>query len=166
MTSILDKIPQPNRDIVLGHLQSVPVRLGALAKDLGVSVKVTSLKPGYSGEISPSPDAPSGFVIRINRHEPKHRQRFTLAHEIAHFLLHRDQIGAGLKDDILYRSGLSDRREAEANRLAAKVIMPDELVNQRLQSLKGVLKEEVAQRMAEEFGVSETAMRIRLGLEV
>jgi hypothetical protein len=144
---------------IADHQDVAPVRLSELAKALGVPVKAATLGPGISGEIRPSEN---GFVIRINRHDPAKRQRFTVAHELAHFLLHADQIGTGISDDVLYRSSLSDRREAQANRLAADILMPDNLVRQQVEAAheKGV--GDLVLFLAEEFAVSEAAMRIKL----
>jgi hypothetical protein len=138
-----------------------PVRLPDLAHALGVPIKAATLAPGISGEIRPTAD---GYVIRVNRHDPPKRQRFTVAHELAHFLLHRDQIGQGIEDDVLYRSSLSDRREQQANRLAADILMPSALLTEAREAAdeKGV--GDVALYLADQFGVSEAAMRIKLGL--
>lgn len=148
-----------NRATIADHQDVAPVRLSELAKAFSVPVKAATLAPGISGEIRPSEN---GFVIRINRHDPAKRQRFSVAHELAHFLLHADQIGSGISDDVLYRSSLSDRREAQANRLAADILMPDDLVRQQVEAAheKGV--GDLVLFLAEEFAVSEAAMRIKL----
>lgn len=147
------------RATIADHQDVAPVRLSELAKAFGVPVKAATLAPGISGEIRPGEN---GFVIRINRHDPAKRQRFSVAHELAHFLLHADQIGTGIYDDVLYRSSLSDRREAQANRLAADILMPDDLVRQQVEAAheKGV--GDLVLFLAEEFAVSEAAMRIKL----
>jgi hypothetical protein len=143
--------------------QDSPIKIGSLAKGLGLQVSASTLKPGISGEIRPS-EAPGGFTIRVNRHDAPVRQRFTIAHEIAHYLLHRDQIGQGIVDDVLYRSSLSDWREAEANRLAADLLMPRAQVNQALDRARALGVEDIPLYLAGQFRVSEAAMRIRLGL--
>lgn len=148
-----------NRATIADHQDVAPVRLSELAKAFGIPVKAATLAPGISGEIRPGAN---GFVIRINRHDPAKRQRFSVAHELAHFLLHADQIGTGISDDVLYRSSLSDRREAQANRLAADILMPDDLVRQQVEAAheKGV--GDLVLFLAEEFAVSEAAIRIKL----
>jgi len=149
-------------------LQAAPVKLSHLAELLGLKVVATPLPSGISGEIRPDASVPSGYIIRVNKADSSRRQRFTVAHEIAHYLLHRDQIGNGISDDVLYRSTLSDRREAQANRLAADILMPDKLIREWLShaSTLGVSGEkEVVEFMSDKFNVSEAAMRIRLGLK-
>lgn len=151
-------------EIVDRFREETPVRLGALAAELGLEVFKSSLKPDISGLIEPSSTAPSGFRIRINRHEIPERQRFTLAHEIAHYLLHRNDIGGGVIDNVLYRSNLSSRKEVEANKLAAKIIMPISNIRAERQALPNLDDEQAAVVLASKFKVSLPAMRIRLGL--
>lgn len=141
------------------HQQAAPVKVGALAADLGLRVLISELPSGVSGKLSRDPDNPDSWVIRVNRHEHKNRQRFTIAHEIAHFVLHRSEIGEELTDDTFYRSGLSERREWEANRLAADILMPWHLIRAEMADERKTPSE-----LAQKFGVSEAAMHIRLGL--
>lgn len=144
--------------------EMIPVRVGEIAKRLGLIVKAATLPTGISGEIAPSEESQSGFKIRINRHEAKTRQRFTLAHEIAHFLLHKDQIGDGISDSILYRSNLSDTREAEANRLAADILMPRSKLNELATQVDHMETNDRVDTLARGFNVSRPALEIRLGL--
>jgi hypothetical protein len=141
-----------------------PVKLPEIARDLGLVVKSATLPPGISGEIRPDPERIGQFVIRVSRHDSRERQRFTVAHEIGHFLLHRDQIGIGITDDALYRSTLSDHREAEANRIAADILMPDALIREWLDRAQLLGVEDKVSYLRENFQVSDAAMRIRLGL--
>lgn len=139
--------------------RDIPVKVGALAKALGLRVVIASLPLNISGLIQPDED---GYVIKVNRFESKGRQRFTIAHEIAHYLLHRDKISSGVVDSVLYRSKLSSRAEAEANKLAADIVMPKEAVLEALQDHSGRMEEAVISDLASQFGVSRQAMEIRL----
>lgn len=150
------------RAIIEQFQNDLPVSLSAIAGGLDLSVKAATLAPGISGEIRPAADGK--YVIRVNRHDVRKRQRFTVAHEIAHYLLHRDKIGDGIEDDVLYRSGLSSAIEAEANRLAADILMPWLKVVELREEAKEIGVGDEVLYMAEQFGVSEAAMRIKLGL--
>ncbi|WP_170004568.1 ImmA/IrrE family metallo-endopeptidase [Pseudopontixanthobacter vadosimaris] len=152
------------KEIIKRHLESVPVKLGALASDLGIEVFRSPLKPGISGLIEPSKTSASGFRIKLNRHESVERQRFTLAHEIAHFLLHKELIRGGVVDNTMYRSNLSSRHEIEANKLASLIIMPDAAVERLSAQYATLPTEEKVARMAKQLRVSEPAMRIKLGV--
>jgi Zn-dependent peptidase ImmA (M78 family) len=157
------RIPQQTCEIVEGFLKEYPVRLGALAHKLGVPIKVASMKTGVSGQISRDGN---GYVIRINRNEARERQRFTIAHELAHYFLHRDYIDRqpdGITDNVLYRSGAPEAIEYEANRLAADLVMPMDLVQQRLNDeFGGVVTDATIEGLADAFEVSKAAMEIRL----
>ena len=156
--TVINRLSPLERQVIAAAQADLPVRVGHIARDFGVPVKASTLPAGISGEIRP---AGNSFEIKVNRHDSRTRQRFTVAHELAHFLLHRDQIGSGVTDDALYRSSLSDSREAEANRLAAEILMPRDSVREALGSVGGTIQERVT-ALAEMFGVSEAAMAIRV----
>ena len=100
----------------------------------------------------------------MNRYETRERQRYTLAHELAHFFLHQDRINASgaIIDNVLYRSGQPVQIEYEANRLAADLIMPDDLVHADLAALGLPISDGIIERLAQEWQVSKAAMEIRL----
>lgn len=156
-----EQLSEPQKLLIITFQQSFPVKVGSLATELGAIVKKATLQAGISGEIK----LVDGHVeIRVNRHDVLERQRFTLAHEIAHFLLHKDKIGDGIIDDVLYRSKLSDELESEANKLAAEIIMPWNLIQSRLATFGNPkITEQNIETMALEAQVSKTAMKIRLG---
>lgn len=152
----------PNHIKILDeYVASVPVKVGALANALGLKVVQAALPLNISGMIQP--DGEESFIIKVNRFEPKERQRFTIAHEIAHFLLHRDKINSGVVDSVLYRSNLSSKIEAEANRLAADIIMPVDAVKKYSSESRFSDDKEKVEILAEIFNVSKQAMGIRTG---
>jgi hypothetical protein len=147
--------------IVERFQDSAPVDVTGLAEALGLSVWQDDLPEGISGKIFEDRlyGGPSGYSIVVRTSDPYVRRRFTLAHEIAHFVLHQNRIGSSLSDDALYRSGLSTREEVEANSMAADILMPRKLVGEYV--AKYGLQ---PQALAAFFSVSEAAMRIRLGM--
>ncbi|MAU97726.1 MAG: hypothetical protein CMP81_17890 [Fulvimarina sp.] len=157
-------LQKEHRGLIEEYQSDIPVKIGAIAAHLGLEVKVATLDIGISGMIMPV-DNDEKYKILVNKHEPNYRRRFTLSHEIAHYLLHRDLIGDGLKDNILYRSKLSDAREAEANRLAADILMPPIQIKKWMESNSGLREADAVSKLAEYFDVSEDAMRIRLGMK-
>lgn len=158
------RLTEEEAKIVQQFVTERPVRVGELAEKLGLAVIRSPMAPKVSGLIQPSERAASGFEIRVNKFEVPERQRFTVAHEIAHYLLHRDHIGSGVVDNVLYRSNLTSKKETEANRFAADIIMPVNLVVDELKRLGGSRTEDTAQELANLFRVSLPAMRVRLGL--
>ncbi len=159
----LSRVSQEQRKIIDKYIGDCPVKLGKLAKDFGVKIKISGLQMGVSGQIK---NEDGDYIIRINRYEARERQRFTIAHELAHFLLHRqiiDNSADGITDTILYRSGAPKSVEYEANRLAADIIMPRDLIEQRLkEEFGGVVTEPTIESLASSFQVSKAAMEIRL----
>lgn len=163
MSREMNRLSKEHKEILSRYLVQRPIPLGKIAKELGVPIKVASLGTGISGQISCDGD---GYVIKVNRNEARERQRFTIGHEIAHFLLHRDVIDSspdGITDTVLYRSGASQHIEFEANRLAADIVMPMALVEKELkEGFGGVVTEATIEALANRFEVSKAAMEIRL----
>lgn len=107
------------------------------------------------------------FFVLINRSKPETRQNFTLGHELGHYFLHTDTLKKeGFVDtenfldnpNILYRVDPSDRSvlERQANRFAAALLMPGELVQKAWQANPNI------EETAAIFRVSTVAMSIRL----
>jgi hypothetical protein len=147
--------------VIEKYQAAAPVDITALATELGLAVFDSyDLPLGISGKIclDPNAESSSGYSITVNANEPYRRRRFTVAHECAHFLLHRAKIGDELTDDALYRSEkLNTKEEFQANNKAADLLMPRILMNDYIR--KGVVN---ISRLADEFEVSEPAMRVRM----
>ena len=160
----MQKISPEQKEILDKYLSEFPVKLGSLARELGVeAIKISSMRTGISGQIANE----NGFyVIRVNRNESRERQRFTIAHELAHYLLHRhiiDSSPEGITDNVLYRSGEPERIEYEANRFAADLVMPMDLIERKLNiDFDGFITEATIESLAASFGVSKSAMEVRL----
>jgi len=116
---------QEQRRIIQRHSNTVPVDVGAVAREMGLEVYATRLNPGVSGVITRSSDTASGFVIYVEQSEPSFRQRFTAAHEIGHFVLHplehQDLQHSQTALTIFHDAS----EEAEANIFAAELLMPE-----------------------------------------
>ncbi len=106
-------------------LFSAPVNVIALAKGLDIDVfSCESWPDEVSGEVSY--DGKSKPRIVVNRKHAEVRQRFTIAHEIGHVLLHL-QPGTGRtlpRDSSVSKGPL----EVEANKAAAKILVPFRLL--------------------------------------
>ena len=145
--------------------QSHPVDVDRLVRELGLALNYKPMPSGMSGELVRGEDG--SYTINVNKTDPRNRQRFTIAHELGHFVYHRDRLGDGVNDNRAYRTdrsaehynpNIGPAQETEANRFAASLLMPWELINQlQDQGLK-------IPEMAEKLGVSVQAMSIRLGV--
>lgn len=147
MTDYLKKIREQQ--------QECPVKAFNIVNAFGIDAyETTKFTNDISGLIKRVED--DRYVICVNEDHPVTRKRFTIAHEVAHYCLHKDDIGDGLIDDYLYRSGLSSAKEREANRLAGEILMPLHLLEEH------DYKNKKAFELALIFNVSEAAMSIRL----
>lgn len=142
-------------------LPGEPVGIVALARGFGVGVFNDIMPPDVSGQIVRMPDGK--YRITTDRNDPAPRRRFTIAHELAHFLLHRDAIGDGVAENRLHRSRLQNRMEMEANRLAADILMPYEKLDAAIESARDSGANLID--IAAQFGVSRSALKVRLGID-
>lgn len=102
-------------------------------------------------------------VIGFNHQEVGYRQRFTVAHEIGHFILHysEDNIFLDKKPSLFMRSKNTSREETEANVFAANLLMPETMVRNEVEQW-GIISEGVIEEIAAKFQVSSIAMSYRL----
>jgi len=162
-TATLDRPIETPGQIIAKHQTQAPVDVVAIAADLGINVWETkSLPASISGKIFK--DALNGgssrFSILVNANHSLPRKRFTIAHEIAHFILHRNRLESGdLIDDAMYRSGVTAKEETEANRFAADLLMPFPLIRSLMAA-----NIRTPEQLAAKLQVSLPAMKIRLGL--
>lgn len=140
---------------VFGDAGTPPVPVEAIAEDLlGLRVRLETGMDGLSGAL-----LPAHRLIRVNADEPAERRRFTVAHEIAHWVVHcaADGRAAPVMCREVARPG-PDPREREANVFAADLLMPAAAVRAHVAAHgapdRGIL--------AAAFAVSPEAMAWRL----
>lgn len=133
-------------------------------------------KDGFTIEAMETPDDPvDGFLFTageigwafVNASDILPRRRFTAAHELGHFVLHRDRMGRYRADATIRENAEDpDEMESEANRFAAELLMPEEILIARADELRNDYKAcprmVLAYRLASELLVSREAMRYRL----
>jgi Zn-dependent peptidase ImmA (M78 family) len=114
---------------------------------------------------------PSVGLVFVNGSDPVPRQRFTAAHELGHFVLHRDQMDgrvslADTPAEIELTDEQSNRHEREANRFAVELLMPVEVCRARAAAFEKAYgacpRGPLAYQLAAELLVSREAMRYRL----
>lgn len=145
-----------------------PVPIDRVARYLNLQIQPVDLGEEVSGVLVVSA---GGGVIGYNLAQHPVRQRFTVAHEIGHFVLHHTvkelfidkQYTAIYKRDQASSQG-DHRLEIEANRFAAALLIPKDLLIEEIMKLHFDLASESAMKaLAEKFSVSTQAMSIRLG---
>lgn len=137
-----------------------PVPVDKIAQDLGIEVRFEEAEDDLSGALIRK--AKGHVVIGVNSAHHPNRQRFTIAHEIGHFILHK---GTSLHVDEDFRVNLRDGsindEEVEANAFAAELLMPTEFIRRDTQKL-GPVDQQASERLARRYQVSPRAMEIRL----
>ena len=98
------------------------------------------------------------YVIKVNSLQHPRRQRFTLAHELAHYCLHR-HLNTVFEDKVLFRGGEVSPEEKEANHFAGEILMPAEQFMANIHSGNNTI-----QGLADTFDVSSLAVRVRAKL--
>lgn len=142
-----------------------PVLVDVIARALGVELRYQPLEAHVSGVLV---RRGGSVVIGVNsRHHPN-RQRFTIAHELGHHLLHPDAPTVFVDGAFVHFRGdditaPSDARELEANAFAAALLMPEPHIRRDLRGQYIDAFDEAAVRgLAGRYGVSQQALTIRL----
>jgi Zn-dependent peptidase ImmA (M78 family) len=143
-----------------------PIPVEELANALNIDVRYSEGSDDVSGALIRDGDS---VVIAVNSAQHENRQRFTIAHEIGHFLLHR---GTKLHFDedfrINYRDATSSdatkSEEIEANGFAAALLMPERILMRDWLRLEPKEKEipDAIRTLAKRYRVSQKAMELRL----
>ncbi|MGR9400190.1 ImmA/IrrE family metallo-endopeptidase [Rhizobium leguminosarum] len=140
---------------------AVPVE--KIAEEAGIEVRYGDL-----GEISGLLARKPGItIIGVNVEQPNVRQRFTIAHELGHYLLHE---GLGEHADRDYRINFRDSSsseasnvlEIEANFFAANLLMPEEFL-ERDDAESAIEDDQGVADLAAKYDVSRHAMSLRIG---
>jgi Zn-dependent peptidase ImmA (M78 family) len=146
-------------------ITAVPVDVARLAELEGVQIDRTDFGHEVSGLLVKHGDR---ATIGVNARHAAGRQRFTIAHELGHFLLHSNRELFVDKDYVVHfrdenSSTGCDPVEVEANQFAAELIMPEVEVRQLFSEQRFDIDDEGALRkLARRFQVSPTAMAVRL----
>jgi len=151
---------------LVSHVEIAPVPVERIIKGLGIRIEYAPL----DGELSGLAYIRQGVsIIGVNSLHAASRQRFTLAHELAHIQLHRSELEAAVHVDkgSLRRDSISsegiDPLEVEANAFASEFLMPQHMLETMLEGrIVDLEDDETIANLARRFRVSEAAMRYRL----
>jgi IrrE N-terminal-like domain len=140
-----------------GVSQPEDIDLEAIAYDQGATVKYRRMDSCEARIIGHGTTA----VISINNTSHPNRQRFSLGHELDHWVQDKGAISLGCaRGDIgSHRSGLLNA-ESSANSFASQILMPDYLF--RPLAVKQPLTFETAEILRKRFNTSRTATALKL----
>jgi Zn-dependent peptidase ImmA (M78 family) len=130
-----------------------------LANKLGIPVFKGKLAGAQkSAEIRRNEDG--SYFIVVDENEPYTRQRFSIAHELAHYILHQEKLK---ESGTLNRDSANSEIEQQADQLAIETLMPKDKVESYIRK-KGWhrLNQSILNKIARQFEVSPAAAAIRL----
>ena len=108
------------------------------------SVEAKKKFDGLAGNIGNTP------VVVISTHQPGDRQRFTLAHELGHLVLH-SRLAEGMDE------------EKACNHFAGALLLPKQALLQHLGKNRRALEVQELYMLKHEFGISMLAILVRAG---
>lgn len=146
------------------EVDELPVPVEEIAIGLGADLQYETYDGDVSGMLY---RYDHGSLIGVNSTHPRTRQRFTVAHEIGHLVMHP---GKPMFIDrfvrVNWRNGESDQHEVQANAFAAELLMPRHFVQRELDKALtkrgNITASQLASELARPFEVSAEAMQWRL----
>lgn len=148
-------------------IEEVPIPIVAIMKSLNFQVVAGELKDEISGIIGIDDDLAKNFksskVIAINNKDNVGHQRFTMAHELAHYLFDFD-----VSNQIVYYNTYNtfedeNEEERRANYFAANLLMPEKKFKKEFDNV--VIKNNLyvtVEKLSQIFQVSGEAVRRRI----
>ncbi|MHB8858646.1 MAG: ImmA/IrrE family metallo-endopeptidase [Thermoleophilia bacterium] len=139
------------------NISKPPVDVNAVAKSLGFEV----LPYDFPDDVSAILMVEDGEqVIGVNKNHPEVRQRFSIAHELGHFISGHDDFAGGnkyFKDGTFNYGDSQNRSELEANEFAAELVMPEKFLREDV--INNGLE---VPNLAKKYNVSQQALWIQL----
>lgn len=135
--------------------ESLPVDVVAVANHNNVKVISATFSDRYSEVSGLIRKDKNGTKIYVNAKDAALRQRFTIAHELGHFVEHMNN---GEFEFVDLRADVRSPEEAKANRFASELLMPEKSVRKEHDKLMFP----TAEKLSQVFMVSKQAMAIRL----
>lgn len=149
-------------------LLSAPVKVREVAHALGAEIRQQPFDGDISGMLLRNGDK---TLIGLNEGHSPSRQRFSIAHELGHLILHRGKplfvdhtVRVNLRDSVSATG--TEREEVEANQFAAQLLMPEPLVRLAVEGARAaderLTDAMLVDDLAKDFEVSPQAMSFRL----
>ena len=149
------------------EIQSVPIPINKIVRQKGLKLKSFNFGEEVSGALLIKDGE---GTIGYDPEESKVRQRFTIAHELGHYILHgnlNETLFVDKKSRVHFRDQKSSTgeslQEQEANAFAASILMPEKMIKKELSKADNDLSDETQiELLANKFNVSTLAMTYRL----
>ena len=151
-----------------GELGTPPVNLNNVLSFLDLNLVPNDPDDdGLSGALLREEESATVFV---NETHSELRQRFTIAHEIGHYVLHKGEKSFvdGTRTQLLLRSntGVKNQMETEANAFGAALLMPEPLLRKEYEKYilenPNASQDKIIMTLSDVFNVSFQSMGYRL----
>ncbi len=159
---------QMAKKILAESNSKAPVDVEALAKTHGIPVE----QQAYDDEVSGMLVVKDGkAIISINKKHSDNRKRFSIAHELGHYFLHKNLANVFVDKSIVFlrdkkASDGTQLQEIEANVFAAELLMPESDLRAKVKKnpldLENPKDFKKLESIAKKFKVSSQALTIRL----
>ena len=164
----VDPVAKAREVLAQFEIKSSPTPVERIAKALGAQIRFAPLDQELSGMIHIKDDVP---IIGVNSLHHPNRQRFTIAHEIGHLLLHREMITSSVHVDKAFPALMRDERSAagteqveiQANQFASELLMPRSMIEAALAGVQFDIDDDgPMEQLAKKFRVSQQALQYRI----
>lgn len=140
------------------RIQTPPVPIKLITENFGLAIGAIDFQEDAS-RVAGLIDLKNSLIV-VNGDDSPQRQAFTVAHELGHYLLHRDEVKKEGNVNIMFRGPIGkvddDWMEQEANCFAANLLVPDDLLQKYIEVTADQNK------LSKIFGVSKDVIGFRL----
>lgn len=133
---------------------TVPLDVKRIAELFNIDIQLAEMKDDLSGKLFKN-EEDNSWIIQVNKNHHPNRQRYTIAHELGHYCLHR-HLKKIFEDQIFFRGTESCTEEWQANEFASSILMPENKFREMVRRGTTDIEE-----LARKFEVSTLALRIR-----
>ncbi len=154
-----DKLEKLTEEILLRNdIYKIPADIIVIAQNNNIDVyKMKMPDEKIMGLIKYDKDT-SAFVIAINKELNTNQQRFTLAHELGHFFLDKEQLmSEEIHIDVMFRI-TNEKDEKEVEYFAGALLMNKTLLEKTYETVRDI------KELSKLFEVSEADMTYRLNI--
>lgn len=160
-----DKVRTMVQRLLTPSNDTPPIDVEQITLNEGIRIRYELLEDTVSGMLVIRDGIPT---IAVNAAHHRNRQRFTIAHELGHYFLHRAQSNVFI-DAVYFRDETSAegvrQQEIAANTFAAELLMPEALMRETFTNQPVADPDDTHLRtVAERFEVSVQALTIRLAV--
>ncbi|MGR5627527.1 ImmA/IrrE family metallo-endopeptidase [Thomasclavelia ramosa] len=149
-------------------LKETPTQIANILNKVGFKIYSLEMDETLSGRIGIANEFKeilgSKKILQINSKDNRGHQRFTMAHELGHYIFDYDGHNRYANAYSLAEDDVNSPGEIRVNRFAASLLMPKNIFVDKYTARKTLGLDEVSicKSLAEEFEVSETAVSKRI----